>query len=460
MTAEIITNFSKFSILYMFALYTFDCFSALVPNASERKRNRLYHTQNILMYLILFNANFVLFVNTSDDRYLIMACIEILFLALMLVIYKRVYVNISMCLLNNACMLMAISFITISRLDLDRGFRQFGLAFLALAISSFVPAIISKNQSLREYKWLMAGIGLLALVAVLLLAESEYGAKLSIGFGPISIQPSEFVKLIFVMFVASMLYENTKFSNIMVTSIVAVGFVLLLVICKDLGSAVIFVLTYVFMLFVATGGWYYLILGFGACTGACLVAYKMFSHVQTRVYAWRDPLADVQNKGYQLSQSLFAISSGDWMGAGLMKGMPEKIPVVTKDFIFSAIAEEFGNFFAICLILVYISTFLMIFSIALKVNDRFYKLIVVGFGCVYVVQLFLSLGGVIKFIPATGVTLPFVSYGGSSLMMMMIMQAIVQGIYTIEVDEDEEKPKRRKNTSRVSVRNDARRGRI
>jgi len=147
------------------------------------------------------------------------------------------------------------------------------------------------------------------------------------------------------------------------------------------------------------------------------------------VLAWQDPWSYIDNQGYQITQSLFAVGSGSWFGMGLMKGDPTAIPFVSVDFIFSSICEELGVIFGICLILICVSCFIAIMQIALRIHDRFYQLIVYGIGIMYIFQIFLTIGGGIKFIPLTGVTLPFISYGGSSVMSTMMMFFVIQGIY-------------------------------
>ena len=163
--------------------------------------------------------------------------------------------------------------------------------------------------------------------------------------------------------------------------------------------------------------------------------------MKVRVVAWRDPLSVIDGKGYQICQSLFAIGTGGWFGLGLYGGMPNKIPVADEDFVFAAISEEFGGVFAICVILVCASCYLMFLNIAMQIHNQFYKLIALGLGTVYGFQVFLTIGGVIKFIPSTGVTLPLVSYGGSSLLSTFIIFAVIQGLYIIREDEvsDEKK---------------------
>ena len=219
---------------------------------------------------------------------------------------------------------------------------------------------------------------------------------------------------------------------------VAAGHVLVLVLSKDLGSALIFFLTYLTMLFVATGKWLYLGAGLGCGCGASVLAYYLFAHVRTRVAAWRDPWADIDNRGYQITQSLFAIGTGGWFGMGLYQGMPYKIPVVEKDFVFAAVSEELGGIFAICILLICLGCFLQFMMIAGRMQALFYKLIAFGLGMVYGIQVFLTVGGVTKFIPSTGVTLPFVSYGGSSILSTFMVFGVLQGLYILKKNDEED----------------------
>lgn len=215
---------------------------------------------------------------------------------------------------------------------------------------------------------------------------------------------------------------------------------LILIAEKDLGGALIFYITYLVILYVSTRKESYLVLGTGALAAGAVLAYKLFYHVRVRVSAWKDPWSDVANKGYQVTQSLFAIGTGGWFGMGFCEGTPEKIPVSKTDFIFSAICEEMGVFFGICIILVEISCFIMFINISLKIENRFYKLTALGLSVEYMFQVFLTIGGVTKFIPSTGVTLPLVSYGGSSVTSTLILFAIIQGLYVINNkrgDDDE-----------------------
>ena len=335
-------------------------------------------------------------------------------------------------------MLLCVSFIMLSRISFDRAVRQFVIAAVAAVVTMLIPFIIDRTWQLAKIPWVYGSIGLFLLLVVCVLGSTSFGAQLSINVGGFSFQPSEFVKISFVFFVATMFYRSIDFRTIVITTVVAAAHVLVLVISKDLGSALIFFLTYLTMLFVATGRWLYLGAGLGFGCGASVLAYYLFAHVRTRVAAWMDPWADIDNRGYQITQSLFAIGTGGWFGMGLYQGMPYKIPVVEKDFVFAAVSEELGGIFAICILLICLGCFLQFMMIAGRMQALFYKLIAFGLGMVYGIQVFLTVGGVTKFIPSTGVTLPFVSYGGSSILSTFMVFGVLQGLYILKKNDEED----------------------
>ena len=411
---HLIVSVSRFSMLFMIAIYTYYCFATLKKNISERRQTRLYKKQTTLMYGLLINANLVLYLVMQDIRVLGLCLCEILLFAITLLIYQKIYAHASKALVNNMCMLLAISFLILTRLDIDKAIKQFAFAGVAVVITCFVPILVAKLKVWDKLGFLYGLIGIGGLAFVCLAASTTYGAKLSISIGPVVLQPSEFIKILFIFFSACMLYKSTEFHHVVKVTILAALHVLILVASRDLGGALIYLITYLVMLYVASRKPIYMVLGLGS--GA---------------------LSVIDDQGYQISQSLFAIGSGGWFGVGLGQGMPDKIPVVKTDFVFSAIAEEFGVVFAICIIFICISCFLMFFNISMQVKDIFYKLIALGIGTLYGTQVFLALGGVTKFIPSTGVTLPLVSYGGSSLLSTIILFAIIQGLYVMQVDEGE-----------------------
>ena len=217
-----------------------------------------------------------------------------------------------------------------------------------------------------------------------------------------------------------------------------------------MGSALIFFVGYLVIVFFASRNYLYLLLGLLGGSGASILAYHIFSHVRVRVLAWLDPWSYIDNKGYQITQSLFAIGSGSWFGMGLYEGNPKAIPFVDADFIFSSICEELGVIFGILLIVIILSCFFTIMEISIRQCNDFYRLVCSGFGIVYIFQVFLTIGGGIKFIPLTGVTLPLVSYGGSSVMVTMLMFFVIQGIHIESRKEAEQKRvKKRKKRNKT-----------
>lgn len=435
--ANLITNVSKYLMILLIAIYTYYNFRFFGIRDEWGKR-RLCRLQNVVMVLIHTLAYLIIYLRTEDEKTLMFFGAQLLFFFLYMGLYRLFYRNLSRLLLNNACMLLSTSFIILTRISMDRAVRQFAIVAVAAAVTMIIPFIMDRAWQLSKIPWVYGSIGLALLLVVCVMGNTAFGAQLSINIGGFSFQPSEFVKISFVFFVATMFYRSVDFKTIAVTTAVAAAHVLVLVMSKDLGSALIFFVTYLLMLFVATGSWLYLGLGAGSGAAAAVIAYNLFSHVRTRVEVWLDPWSDISGKGYQISQSLFAIGTGGWFGMGLYQGMPSKIPVVEKDFVFSAISEEMGGIYAICLILICLGCFMQFMMIAAKMQAVFYKLIAFGLGTTYIVQVFLTIGGVTKFIPSTGVTLPFVSYGGSSILSTFIVFNVVQGLYILKRNEEEE----------------------
>ena len=436
---NVIVELSKYTILTLMIVYTFHCFYT-VRQPDEEERNELLRQQLILIFFIDFTAFLVIYLKTFDYK-VVRFYIEMqIFFAVIQILYRVLYKKASLLLLNNMCMLLSVGFIMLCRLDITMATKQLLVAAGASAVALAIPVMIRKMRFLRKLTWIYAGIGVVLLGAVFLLARTSYGAKLTL----LGVQPSEAIKITFVFSMASFLSRDTSLKAVVQVSAVAAFHVGILVLSRDLGSAVIFFVAYLVMVYVSTRNVGYLGLGLVGGSGAAVVAYHLFGHVRQRVSAWKDPMAVYQNEGYQIVQSLFAIGTGGWFGMGLCQGSPESIPVVKNDFIFSAICEELGGIFAICLILVCMSFFLMIVNIALRIINPFYKLIALGLGTEYAFQVFLTIGGATKFIPMTGVTLPLVSYGGSSLLSTILMLAIIQGLYILREDEDEEFEKRRK----------------
>ena len=433
---NVIIEVSKYLMILLMAVYTYLNFSYFRWKEDWRQ-NRVCSKQNAAMFIMHFVAYTILFLKTNDERMILFYLAQVIFFGCYIWLYRLFYRNVSRILVNNMCMLLCVGFIILSRLSFEKAVRQFLIVAAAALITWIIPFIIDRVWQLVKIPWVYGILGLLLLVVVWIAGSSSFGAQLALNIGGFSFQPSEFVKISFVFFVATMFYRSTDFKTVCVTTVVAAVHVLILVMSKDLGSALLFFVTYLTMLFVATTKWMYLLGGLAGGCGASVLAYALFGHVRTRVLAWRNPWADIDNRGYQITQSLFAIGTGGWFGMGLYQGMPYKIPVVEKDFAFAAVSEELGGIFAVCVLLICLGCFLQFMMIAGKMQAVFYKLIAFGLGMVYFTQVFLTVGGVIKFIPSTGITLPFVSYGGSSILSTVILFGVIQGLYILKKNDEE-----------------------
>ncbi len=434
---NIIVEISKYVLLFFMMMFTWGVYRAL---AARDSLTRSYRLRMQLVWMILFNlvAYIVLYIQTMDIFMIFMYGGVVLYIILTQVLYNIIYKRASFVLLNVMCMLLSIGLVMQSRLGIDTAFKQLIIASIATIISLFIPVIIRKVRALQNMGLFFAIAGILLIGAVFALARVTGGGKLSISLGGITFQFSEFVKITFVFFIAGMLKEVTTFAQVIKVTILAGIHVIILVISTDLGAALIYFVAYIVMVCVATRKVGYAFLGLGGMAAASVVAYRMFSHVRVRVDVWQDPFADYQGTGYQIVQALFGVCAGGWFGTGLLNGSPDSIPVVKEDFIFAAICEEMGILFAICLILLCMGLFLVIVNISMKLTNRFYKLVAIGLGIEYAFQVFLTIGGTTKFIPMTGVTLPLISYGGSSVMCTIFMLAIIQGLYVLRKDEIDE----------------------
>lgn len=439
---QLLVQGAKYIMMLLFLIYTIACF--------VKKHIFVCYFQRSLMYLIHFVAFVVLYLTTKNTQLIAFYFLQVILISAILIVYRVFYKRANALLLNNMCMLLVIGLIMLTRLSMDKAMRQYGFLLAGAILAVLIPVIMEHMSVFRRLTWIYAVLGIGALLWVAVAGNVEFGARLSITIGGFSVQPSEFVKIVYVFFIASILRDQHDLKRVVLTGVICALFVLALVASKDLGGALLYFMTFLIMVYVASHHLIYFVGGMGCLALGSVLAARFFSHVRTRVLAWKDPLSVIDNQGYQVSQSLFGIGTGGWFGLGLNQGLPKKIPVVENDFIFAAISEEMGGVFAVCVIMVCISCFILFMNIAMQMKDPFYKLVALGLGSLYIMQVFLTIGGVIKFIPSTGVTLPLVSYGGSSLLSTLILFGVIQGLYMkqslernvpdakAEVDDEEE----------------------
>ena len=433
---DIVYTISKYLILLCFAFFTFLSFRAQ-RDVPEETKGKTYAVQRYMMITIHALSYFVICLHilsgTSDLNLwyvLLFYLAQLAYLLIMTMFLPRI-IHLNIGLNHVMCMFLSLGFVVQTRLSFNNSMKQFFIILVGSVIFVLFCMFCKKASFLRNLTWIYCFVGMGLLLLVFALSTFTRGAKLSLDIGPFSFQPLEFVKILFVFFVASAFHRSSSFKTVVITTVFAAVHVLIQVMCNDLGSAFILFIVYLLMLYVATRRFLYILAGSAAFAAAAFAAYQIFSHVQVRIAAWLDPWSDIENKGWQIAQSLFAIGTGGWFGSGLMNGSPQSIPLVSKDMVISAISEEFGAIFAIILILLCLCFTLMIFRVAIRIEMTFYKLLAFGLGVCYAIQVFLTIGGAFKFIPLTGVTLPFISSGGSSILSSLIMLGIVQALYVI-----------------------------
>ena len=424
---SVLISFSRITLLTFVLIFTvIDLISIFEFKISEITMGMLSTIQAVMVVLFMLNASFILYVVKDDATILLLMIGQLLLYLVIAVSLNKLTIPASKTLNNNVFMLLSFSFVVLERLSLNKALRQFIYAIFSVVIAILVVIILRKIKDIESKAFIFAALGVICLILVLILGRTENGARLSIEILGLRIQASEFVKISFLFFISGAIVLYRDIRGFIIASIGTALHVLILALSRDLGTALIFLCAYVFLTFIAYKNYIVLSLEiiFGLVGG--ILAYQLFPHIQSRFIAWTDPLSVVDTKGYQISQSLFAIGTAGWIGSGFTNGSPAKIPVVTMDFIFAAISEEFGAVVAICLIIMLMCTMVILFNIAYKCSDSFYMLTTCGIAIVFAIQTILNIGGVIKFIPSTGVTLPFVSYGGNSLLSMLICLYIAQ----------------------------------
>ncbi|MGX7823720.1 FtsW/RodA/SpoVE family cell cycle protein [Actinokineospora sp. 24-640] len=325
--------------------------------------------------------------------------------------------------------------------------KQIAWTALALVLFLVVLRVVRDHRTLTKYSYMFGLIGLflLALPAFLpsVIAPTINGAKIWLRVGPLSIQPGEFAKILLLVFFAGFLVSKRDLfmaagrrvlgvdlprardlGPILFAWGVSVG---VLVFQKDLGTSLLFFGTILVMLYVATERAIWVVMGLSLFVAGCMIAYQLFGHVQQRVANWLDPLSTYEEVGggFQIAQALFGLATGGMGGTGLGAGRPDLVPLANSDFITAAIGEELGYIGLAALLLVYTLLAMRGLRSALAVRDTFGKLLGGGLSFLLIMQVFVVVGGVTKLIPMTGITAPFLSLGGSSLLANYILVALL-----------------------------------
>lgn len=425
---NILVQLIKYGMILLIILYTYHAYAALRGKEGRMQKKR-FSQMTAFLFLQHLLGSLAIFIQVENTNLIALYVAQLALIFAVLILYPKLYPNLSKLMLLNMLQLIQIGFVIMARLSFDKAIRQTLLVFVGFLLASIIPKLMRKIEWLKNFGWLLGCVGIVILVIVLIAGISRFGATNWFQLGNVIFQPSEFVKIIFIFSIAASYHKNWSFTQICAVSVMAAATVLILVFGKDLGGALIYFVTYLMLLYLASEKIVYLISGVLAGSIASYFAYHFFQHVKVRVIAWSNPFKYIDKEGFQISQSLFAIGTGGWFGMGLNRGLPTSIPIVESDFVFSAITEELGGIYAISLIFIYINIFMEFMRYGIRLRDKYNRLIVMGIAVMFSFQVFLSIGGVIKLIPSTGVTLPFISYGGSSLLTSIFMIMIYQGIF-------------------------------
>lgn len=389
------------------------------------------------------------------------------FLVLVLVLFAGAHVAIRKLapgadgtLLPLAGLLSGMGYVFIARLRDDLASKQAGWIFVGLTAFVITLAVVRRPRDLERYRYiaLFIGVGLIMVPLLPVLGQTINGARIWIRLGPVQFQPGEFAKLFLALFFAAYLVEKRELlalaswpkrrpvlpdpkhlGPVLVAWAIAV---VVITAERDLGTALLFFALFIVMLWVATGRAAYLVVGFASFGLAAFVSWTLFSHVQTRVTNWINPGADPLGGGYQIRQGWFALADGDLGGRGLglgLSGDPRLLPEAQNDFIFAVIGEELGLLGTTAILVAFLLLIGSGLRVATSQEGAFEKLLATGLTTLLGVQAFIILGGVTRVLPLTGVALPFVSYGGTSVVANFVLLALL-----IRLSDDAHQRRQRK----------------
>ena len=391
----------------------------------------------ILTYLLCMALfiNIAILKDPMDMAAIYMGLIVCGLLTVTQVLVRKFYPKGDNFLITFACILSVIGIAMLYRLDTSVAIKQ--LIWFGAGIIIFIVLVVAITdlRDFAKYKKIYLIVTLVFMPMALIFGKEVYGATNWVMIGGMGFQPSEFGKISFVIYLAAALkdYEDKNniiedFRQLWQPALVVMYSLGCLFMQKDLGSALIFFGIAITMLYVATGKKKYVVITFILFIAGSLIAYKLFPHVRQRILIWRHPWEFKDTGGYQIVQGLYAISSGGMLGSGLSQGYPGFVPVNTSDFIFAVICEELGMVFGLGIMIVYFLFFYRGMRAAFRVEDRFSQLGTIGISAMIACQVLVIIGGVFAVIPLTGITLPLISAGGSSIISMFFALAILQKI--------------------------------
>lgn len=395
-----------------------------MDNLKDEKKLLRY----VYLLCIVCFVNLALVKQPLDKGALIIAAIVIILIAYSHFIIRRFYPDGDKYIFVLASALSVIGLAVIYRIDQKLAVKQ--VMWFALGVAGFIIIVVMLPDLKRfaKYKYLYLVLTIIFMGASLLIGTEELGAKNWIKIGGFSLQPSEFGKLFLVAYLATALKDYKNRKNLIEPAIVVMACLGFMMLQKDLGTALIVFALSVTILYIATSKFKYVLVCLVLFVIGGYLSYKLFGHVRVRFMIWKNPWAYANGDGYQIVQSLIAISWGGLFGRGIGFDYPQYIPVNVSDFIFTVICEELGIILGLGLIIIYFLLFYRCMRAAVLVEDNFSRLVAVGYSAIIASQALVILGGVINLIPLTGITLPLISYGGTSMLITFFSLGILQKI--------------------------------
>lgn len=393
---------------------------------SIRDEKKLLRYTYLLCIICFFNLALI---NPPFDKgAMVVAVIIIVLIAYSHFIIRRFYPDGDKYIFIFASILSVIGISMLYRIKPDLAVKQ--VMWFALGVAGFIVIIVllPDLKRFQKYRYFYLAMTVILMGIALIFGTERGGAKNWIIVGGFSFQPTEFGKLFLVAYLASVLQGYEDFKDLIEPAIVVMVCLGFMMLQRDLGTALIIFALSVTMLYISTSKVKYVLTCFVLFIVGGFISYKLFTHVQVRVMIWQDPWPYANDKGLQIVQSLIAIAWGGLFGKGFGFGYPQYIPVRESDFIFTVICEELGLITGLGLIIIYFLLFYRSMRAAVYVENNFSRLVAVGYSAIIASQALVILGGVINLIPLTGITLPLISYGGTSMLFTFCALGLVQKI--------------------------------
>lgn len=377
---------------------------------------------------------FVCFLNLAvikqpfDKGAIIMALVICLLIGYSYFVIRKFFSDGDKYIFIFSSILSVIGMVMLYRIDTAASIKQ--IIWFAIGVTGFILIVVlmPDTSGFSKYKYVYLIFTLIFMAMGTFSGTEINGSRNWVNLGGFQFQPSEFGKLFLVAYLAADLKDYRNFKNLILPGIVVMISLAFMVVQRDLGSALIFFGISVTMLYIATSKFRYVVVCFLLSAAGSVVSYRLFNHVRTRVMIWKNPWPYANDQSYQIVQSMFSIASGGLTGTGLGLGHPEYVPINTTDFIFAVLCEELGILIGFAIIILYFLLFYRCMRAAVYGSDKFSRLLAVGYSAMIASQVLVIVGGVMNAIPLTGITLPLVSRGGSSMLITFFSLGIIQKI--------------------------------